>query len=135
MNVEAQAHIRWALMALGLVHNKLTAMGVDKNDTSMVNLAAAESTLASVLAPLTRPQRELPPGKWKVEMPDGTYGRMPGDPPGPASVTAVIAGYVYDVEPGTGRYIASEPPIGFRLQKFNEEMQQRTAGVGGNDGR
>ena len=62
-------------------------------------------------------------------MPDGTYGRMPGDPPGPASVFAVIDGYVYNVEPRTGRLIASEPPTGFRLQKFNEEMKQRNAGV------
>lgn len=74
-------------------------------------------------------KREAPPGKWKVDMPDGTYGRMPGDPPGPASVTAVIGGYVYDVEPQTGKLIAAEPPTGFRLQKFNEEMQQRAAGV------
>ena len=73
--------------------------------------------------------REVPPGKWRVDMPDGTYGRMPGDPPGPASVFAVIDGYVYNVEPRTGRLIASEPPTGFRLQKFNEEMKQRNAGV------
>lgn len=77
------------------------------------------------------PKREAPPGKWKVEMPEGTYGRMPGDPPGPASVRAVIGGYVYDVEPQTGKLRASEPPTGFRLQKFNEEMHQRADSVEG----
>lgn len=75
------------------------------------------------VSPSPAPQREVPPGKWKVDMPDGTYGRMPGDPPGPASVCAVIGGYVYDVQPRTGMLIASAPPTGYRLQKFNEEMQ------------
>lgn len=58
------------------------------------------------------PKREAPPGKWKVDMPDGTYGTMPGDPPGPASVRTVIGGYVYDVEPQTGRLLAASPPRG-----------------------
>lgn len=58
------------------------------------------------------PQREVPPGKWKVDMPDGTYGTIPGDPPGPASVRAVIDGYVYDVEPRTGRLRAASVPRG-----------------------
>lgn len=46
---EAHDHIRWALMALYLVRNKLTAMGIDPKDTAMENLAAAEATLASIL--------------------------------------------------------------------------------------
>lgn len=58
------------------------------------------------------PTREVPPGKWMVDMPDGTYGKMPGDPPGPASVRVVICGYVYDVEPRTGKLRASEVPSG-----------------------
>lgn len=82
----------------------------------------------------TAPKRETPPGKWKVDLPDGTYGRMPGDPPGPASVQAVIDGYVYDVEPHAGRLIASDSPTGYRLQRFNDEMGQRTAGVLGTIG-
>jgi hypothetical protein len=55
-----------------------------------------------------------PLGKWKVDIPDGTYGRMPGDPPGPASVRAVIGGYVYDVEPHNGKLRASEVPRSLR---------------------
>lgn len=43
-----QEHIRWALMALGLVRNKLTAMGVPESDTAMENLAAAVATLTSI---------------------------------------------------------------------------------------
>lgn len=43
-----QEHIRWALMALHLARNKLNAIGVDENDTAMVNLAAAENTLRSI---------------------------------------------------------------------------------------
>jgi hypothetical protein len=77
----------------------------------------------------------IPPGRWKVDLPDGTYGRMPGDPPGPASVLAVFDGYVYDVEPRTGRLIPSEPPTGFRLQMFNKEMQQRASGVDSDGGK
>ncbi len=45
---ETQANIRWALMALYLVRNKLKALGVDENDTAMVNLGAAEETLNSI---------------------------------------------------------------------------------------
>jgi hypothetical protein len=67
--------------------------------------------VAAVPAP-KREQREVPPGKWKVDMHDGAYGRMPGDPPGPASVRAVIGGYVYDVAPRTGKLQASEVPRG-----------------------
>jgi hypothetical protein len=70
--------------------------------------------VAAVPAP-KREQREVPPGKWKVDMPDGAYGRMPGDPPGPASVRAVIGGYVYDVAPRTGKLQASEVPRGVDL--------------------
>jgi hypothetical protein len=41
----ANSHIRWALMALHLVRNKLRAIGLSEDDTALVNLAAAESTL------------------------------------------------------------------------------------------
>jgi len=77
------------------------------------------------------PVREVPPGKWRVDLPDGQYSRMPGDPPGPASLYQVIDGYVYDVEQRTGRLIATTPPTGFQLQKFNEEMAQRQEGSSG----
>lgn len=90
-----------------------------------------DAALGVVEAPAPqREQRDVPPGKWKVDMPDGSYLSMPGDPPGPSSLRAVIGGYVYDVEPHTGRLIATEPPTGFRLQKFNDDMQRRNPGVG-----
>ncbi len=47
--MSATADIRWALMALHLVRNKLVAMGVAENDTAMENLAAAEKTLLSIV--------------------------------------------------------------------------------------
>lgn len=73
--------------------------------------------------------RDVPPGKWQVDMPDGQYLHMPGDPPGPGDLRRVIDGYVYYVEPRTGRLIADEPPTGYRLQVFNEDMQRRAADV------
>lgn len=47
-----QAEIRWALMALGLVRNRLTAMGIkaeDENGTALINLDAAIATLEGAL--------------------------------------------------------------------------------------
>lgn len=76
-----------------------------------------------------KPAQDVPPGKWQVDMPDGLYTNMPGDPPGPCDLRKVIGGYVYFVTPHTGRLMAVEPPTGYRLQKFNEEMQQRNAGL------
>lgn len=58
------------------------------------------------------PQREAPPGKWKVDMPDGLCGELPGDPPGPRDVRRVIGGYVYFVTPRTGKLVALNPPSG-----------------------
>lgn len=85
---------------------------------------AAESHGAGVrAAPPAR--RDVPPGKWKVDMPDGTYGKMPGDPPGPASVRAVIGGYVYDVEPQTGRLRAASIPRGVALPRADQQEQPR----------
>jgi hypothetical protein len=52
----------------------------------------------------------VPPGLWKLDMPDGAYTKLPGDPPGPGSLRAVIGGYVYNVEPRTGRLTAESPP-------------------------
>lgn len=63
------------------------------------------------------PQRAVPPGKWKVDMPDGPYTKMPGDPPGPGSLRSVIGGYVYDVEPRTGKLRASEVPRGVAVDR------------------
>lgn len=62
-NAEALgAHIRWALMALHLVRNKLTALGIAENDTAMENLAAAEKTLRSIdgVGPSSETQQEKP---------------------------------------------------------------------------
>lgn len=50
-DVNVQAEIRWALMALGLVRNRLTAMGIEaegENGTALVNLNAAIATLTPI---------------------------------------------------------------------------------------
>lgn len=52
----------------------------------------------------------VPPGKWKVDMPDGLYTEMPGDPPGPCDLRKVIGGYVYFVTPRSGKLVALNPP-------------------------
>jgi hypothetical protein len=55
-------------------------------------------------------QSNVPPGKWKVDMPDGLYTEMPGDPPGPCDLRKVIGGYVYFVTPRSGKLVAVNPP-------------------------
>lgn len=49
--------IRWALMALYLVGNKLRSIGLAKDDTALINLAAAESTLRAAMAAASGNQR------------------------------------------------------------------------------
>ena len=71
---------------------------------------AAATTGTEAVSTVKREAREVPPGEWKVDMPDGTYCKMPGDPPGPGDIRAVIGGYVYNVEPRTGKLRASLPP-------------------------
>ena len=70
----------------------------------------ARHMATKAVSTVKREAREVPPGEWKVDMPDGTYCKMPGDPPGPGDIRAVIGGYVYNVEPRTGKLRASLPP-------------------------
>lgn len=63
------------------------------------------------------PQQEVPPGKWKVDMPDGLYTQMPGDPPGPCDLRKVIGGYVYFVTPRSGVLVALNPPRNAGVQE------------------
>lgn len=43
-------------------------------------------------------------------LPDGVYGVLPGDPPGPTDVRVVKGGILYDSEPRTGRLLRPRTP-------------------------
>lgn len=47
---------------------------------------------------------------WRVDLPDGAYTQLPGDPPGPAALRRVQNGIVYDVQPLSGRLIPASKP-------------------------
>lgn len=47
---------------------------------------------------------------WRVDLPDGAYTQLPGDPPGPADLRRVQDGIVYDVQPRTGRLLLAAKP-------------------------